>query len=52
MCMEKRLEALYEDELKWIEENLAEEDRSVIDEAFKENWFKLRPPGFLEHRWN
>ncbi|MEX0290111.1 MAG: metallophosphoesterase [Flavobacteriaceae bacterium] len=48
----KRLELLYEDEIKWIQENIPEENWPVFDDAYRKKWFDSRPPGFLEHRWS
>lgn len=48
----KRLELLYEDEMKWIQENIPEENWPVFDDAYRKKWFDSRPPGILEHRWS
>lgn len=45
-----RLEALYKDEMNWISKNVPEDERPVMDEAFRELWFAQRPLGFYEHR--
>jgi hypothetical protein len=48
----QRLEQLYANEVEWIKENVPEEEWPAFDEAFREKWFSVRPPGFLEHRYS
>ena len=48
----KFLEALYESEVKWIQENVPQENWPVFDEVYRADWFEQRPPGFFEHRLN
>lgn len=47
----KRLQRLYETDIKWIQENIPEEEWPVFDDQHRIDWFKSRPPGFVEHRW-
>ena len=47
-----RLEALYEQDVAWIKENVPEDEQPVMDDVFRTKWFEARPAGWLEHRWN
>lgn len=49
---QKRLENLFKNEVKWIQENIPEEEWPIFDETYRNEWFARRPPGFLEHRWD
>lgn len=47
---QRLLERLFNAELDWIKRNSPEEEWPVFDDAYRMDWFKERPLGFVEHR--